>query len=321
MFKEFSRVDSELRSTAILAKILFPPWLWIFRLRNFLQGRGKDVVPAGVIAEQRKVASSVGSHDIRVRIYRPENLPDDAPIVLYLHGGGYAMGNPEGYLFIMHAMMKKRAAIFVAPAYRLSVDAPYPAAIDDCYDTLLWVKENAAALGGRSDKIIVAGHSAGGGLTAAVSLRARDRGEVNIAYQMPIYPMIDDRMNLPSATNNTAPVWNSKANKLGWDLYLSDLHAQSAEVPYDAAPARAHDYSNLPPTATFIGTLDPFLDETRAYVENLREAGVAVEYQEFEGGFHGFELIRPKAKVSLAATSFFLDAFAKGVDTFVSAQK
>ena len=319
-FKEWSRIDPELKSSALLAKLLFHHSRNYFKLRVAMEARSKTEIPSWLGVEEVLIPSLEGDHSIRTPIYRPHKLPENAPIVLYLHGGGYALGTPERFLFAMAALMKVRPAIFVAPAYRRSLDAPYPAAIDDCYDALLWVKQNAERIGGRSDQIIVAGHSAGGGLTAAVSLRARDRGDVNIAYQFPIYPMIDDRMSLPSAVGNTAPVWNSKANKLGWDLYLKDLLVKGDEIPYDAAPARATDYSGLPPTATFIGDLDPFLDETREYVENLRAAGVSAKYAEFQGGFHGFELIKPKSKIGSDANSFLFDCFSDAVDNYFAEQ-
>ena len=91
---------------------------------------------------------------------------------------------------------------------------------------------------------------------------------------MPIYPMIDDRMESESARENDGPLWNSKMNALAWDYYLSDPKKRRQSIPYDAAPARAKDYANLPPTMTYVGELEPFRDETIAYVKNLRKAGV-----------------------------------------------
>jgi acetyl esterase/lipase len=209
--------------------------------------------------------------------------------------------------------------IVVAPDYRLSIEAPYPAALEDSYDALLWMKDHVKELGIRDDQLMVGGDSAGGGLTAALTLYARDKEEVAIAFQMPLYPMIDDRMTNESAKDNNAPLWNSKSNFNGWKLYLGDLFG-TPNVPYYAAPARAKDYSKLPPTATFVGDLEPFRDETIQYVENLREAGVKVDFNIYRGCYHAFDAVCPKAEVSKEATAFIINSFKHAVDHYFSEQ-
>lgn len=249
-------------------------------------------------------------------IYKDENanLDQPLPVVIYLHGGGYAIGLPEQAGDNIKRWTRHRSAIFVVPQYRRSLEAPYPAAIDDCYDTLLWVRDNIEQLGGDINNIGVMGHSAGGGLTAALSLRNRDRGDVKLAYQMPIYPMIDDRMTTASSQNTKLPVWSARINRIGWDLYLKDHYASGAEIPYDAAPARCADYSGLPPTFTFVGDQDPFLDETKTYVDDLRAAGVPVKSQVFKGSFHSSENFVPKAAISRETNAFLIDAFGEAID-------
>jgi acetyl esterase/lipase len=124
--------------------------------------------------------------------------------------------------------------------------------------------------------------------------------------------MIDHRMITASSRDNDAPLWGSKHNRLAWDLYLAGLAAD--RVPAYASPALETDYSGLPPTATFVGELDPFLDETTAYVEALRAAGVAVACRQYPGCFHGFDAIRPGARVSRAANDFLCEQFGLAVD-------
>jgi acetyl esterase/lipase len=162
------------------------------------------------------------------------------------------------------------------------------------------------------DGVITGGESAGGGLTAALSLLARDRGEVAIDFQMPLYPMIDDR-DTDSSRDNDAPVWDSTANRSAWRLYLGAL-AGEENVPAYAAPARAMDYRGLPPTFTFVGDLEPFHDETLAYVSRLEDAGVPVEFQVYRGAFHAFDGMAPKAEISRSATARLLSAYARAVD-------
>jgi acetyl esterase/lipase len=258
---------------------------------------------------------------LRIRTYRPKINKEKLPVLLYLHGGGYAIGSPETSTGQFKPFLKARDCVVIAPDYRKSLNAPYPAALDDSYDALVWIKENAEQLGIRTDQIMLGGHSAGGGLTAAVCLYARDKKEVNISFQMPIYPMIDDRMTNPSAVNNTMPVWGSKSNELGWRLYLKGLNEKGLEVPIYAAPSRAKDYSNLPPAATFVGDIEPFYDETCIYVKNMKKAGIPVKFEIYEGCYHGFDGVVPNSKASRSAIEFLSDSFAYAVDNYFAPQQ
>jgi acetyl esterase/lipase len=227
------------------------------------------------------------------------------------------IGTPESFLEAIEKFITTRPCVIVAPDYRKALEAPYPAAFNDCYDTLLWMKENAGNLGIIPQKFIVGGQSAGGGLTAAVTLKAADTGDVNIAFQLPIYPMIDDRQTTASASDSDAPVWNTKTNTLGWRLYLSDLKKKNELIPPYAAPARATDYTKLPPTITFVGDLEPFRDETIEYVENLKKAAVPVEFELFNGCVHGFEQVAPNAEISKIAWRFLLKAYSDFIDKYL----
>ena len=160
---------------------------------------------------------------LRVRVYRSLRPAEKAAGVLWMHGGGYAVGATEMDIGYIENLIASANCVIVSPDYTLSTEKPYPAALEDCYEALLWLKENAPALGIRDDQLFVGGLSAGGGLAVAVSLMARDKGDVNIAFMMPLYPMIDDMMDTESARNNNAPIWNSHSNKLGWNMYLRDF--------------------------------------------------------------------------------------------------
>jgi len=310
----FRSIDPELRLAGVAARAVFRPSEAFFRLARRVDRRmhGSDV--PGLECEQRWVDSLDEGVRVRVRTYRSPRRSSGSgvPGVLFLHGGGYAMGSPEQFASAYRMLLQTRDCVVVAPDYRKSLDAPYPAAVNDCYGSLRWLKENAAGLGVREDQLIVMGMSAGGGLTAAVSLMARDRGEVRIAHQFPLYPMIDHRMITESSRDNDAPVWGSRHNRVAWDLYLAGL--AGGDVPTYASPALETDYGGLPPTTTFVGELDPFLDETVAYVEALRAAGVPVELRRHPGCYHGFDMIRPGAKVSRDANQFLRDRFAFAVD-------
>ena len=313
-------IDPQLRTAGTLASLVLRPHLTGFRLANALMQLQKERPLKGVNNSTLLIPRSQENSHIRTRVYKPLQCDKALPVVLLLHGGGYAMGVPENDHALIACLMATRACVVVSPDYRLSLKHPYPAGLHDCYDTLLWIKNNLETLGGRPDQIIVAGQSAGGGLTAAISLLARDKGDVRIAFQMPLYPMLDDRQTTRSAVGNTMPVWNSKHNALGWELYLRDLKNQGQDVPVYAAPARETNYSNLPPTITFVGELDPFRDETIAYVNHLNAAGVPTIFKRFNGCFHAFEEVAKNATVSKAATTFLLESFAFAVDHYVAPQ-
>ena len=316
----YKMVDKQLRLRGYLLDLISFPTLKAFKRGRKFSQRFIGNQLKGFQNEEIWIPRTNEDSKIRVRIFKPLEINRKLPVLLYCHQGGYAITVPEMSFPQISAFLERRDCIIVAPDYRKSLEKPYPAALDDCYDTLLWIKDNIADLGGRDDQIMVGGHSAGGGLTAAVTLLARDRKVVNISFQMPICPMIDDRMITDSAKDNTAPVWNGKMTKLGWELYLKDLHEEGKEIPIYAAPARATDYSNLPPTATYVGDLEPFRDETIAYVNNLKAEGIRVEFKLFEKCYHGFDAIVPKADVSKAAVRFILDAFSYAIDNYFAKQ-
>lgn len=239
---------------------------------------------------------------LRLCIYRPLKPSGNKTGLLWMHGGGYALSLPEAEEFYYRKFVLGFGLTVVAPDYRLSIDAPYPAALDDCYSAICWMNEHADELGIDRDKIAVGGDSAGGGLTAALSIYARDKGEVPIAWQMPFYPMIDDRMITPSSQDNDAPVWDTASNTQAWKLYLGELYGTDNVPPY-AAPARLKDFHGLPPAFTFVGSIDPFRDETVTYMENLKAAGVPAEYKVFDGCFHAFDQMASKSSPAREAKS------------------
>lgn len=315
----YDTVDRELRWPArIMSLLLRSSAPATFRRMDKLQRRlmvGRK--PKDLLVREVWIPRRDGSQ-LRLVIYQSRAPAQRRPAVLWLHGGGYVLGVPEQDVATYRKMIAAGDCVIVAPDYRIAPDAPYPAALEDAYDALLWLKAHAVELGARADQIGVAGMSAGGGLTAALTLYARDRGEVKIAFQIPLYPMIDDRMSSASAIDNHAPIWDSAKNRTAWQLYLGALHGK--DVPAYAAAARATDYRGLPPTCTFVGDVEPFRDETVAYVENLKAAGVPVAFELYQGAYHGFDVIASKAAISQRATAFWIDWFAQATQRCFAAQ-
>lgn len=291
---------------------------WGVRLFNLGAAALKGSNRKGMQGETHQVPSrSTPGHQIRVRVFRPAGVSGPLPAMLYLHGGGYMVGVPEQNVAFYEGILQRRDVAIVAPAYRLSVKHPFPAGFDDCYDTLLWMKENAAALSIASDPYIIAGHSAGGGMTAALTLKARDTQEVKVAFQMPIYPMIDHRQATASSRMLGAPVWDATNNAFGWQHYLKGLAGQ--DIPAYASPALNQDYHGFPPTISLVADLEPFRDETTAYLEALEAAGVPTQFKLFHGAFHAFDTFAANTSLGRAANQFQWDAFAAYYDRYVMA--
>ena len=267
--------------------------------------------------EKRKIPS-IG-RDIKILIFRPtvaKKAPAQTPGILWIHGGGYATGMAEmAYFSRPLALVKKYGAVVVCVSYRLSIESPYPAALEDCHSALCWLKEHAAELGINDSQIMVGGESAGGGLTAALCMYARDKSSVNIAYQMPLYPMLDDR-DTESSRDNHAPIWNTKRNHTAWKLYLKGL----TDIPPYAAPARQTDYTDLPPTYTFVGDIEPFYCETLTYIENLKAAGVEASVDVYPNWFHAYDMFFPFKAVAKQAIAKFEEQFCYAAEHYFAPQ-
>lgn len=268
-----------------------------------------------------RVTIPVRNHKIRLLILRPAEKPDrPVPGVLWIHGGGYQHGSPrEVFATRALSLVVRFGAVLVAPDYRLSRKHPYPAALHDCYASLLYLRDHAEELGVRDDQIMVGGESAGGGMTAALCMLAHDRGEVSIAYQMPIYPMLDDR-DTDSSRDNHAVNWNTKRNHKAWKRYLRDAYGTDIVSCY-AAPARRENFEGLPPCYTYVGDIEPFYCETVDYVRRLREAGVEAEVDVYPGWFHAYDVFFPAKKEVREAIRRFEDHFAYAAAHYSAPQK
>lgn len=240
-------------------------------------------------------------------ILRNRNMQSVSAGLLWIHGGGYITGMKEMvYSSRAFDLVRKYGITVLAPDYRLAWTEPYPAALDDCMAALLYMKEHAPELGIRSDQIMVGGESAGGGLCAAVCLKARDEGSVRIAYQMPLYPMIDCR-DTETSKDNHGRVWNTKRNHFGWNMYLKNTGRSN--IPVYASAALCQDYHGLPPAYSFVGDGEPFLQETKDYIRHLQEAGIPAEMDIWHSDMHAFDMLKPKLEISRQAAARFEEHF------------
>jgi acetyl esterase/lipase len=230
------------------------------------------------------------------------------PCVLSIHGGGYVLGEHTMDDERNRAWVTGLGCVTAAVRYRLAPEHPYPAALDDCWAALGWVHEHADELSIDPARTGIAGLSAGGGLAAALALRARERGGRPIAFQLLDSPMLDDRQATPSSRADWLVIWNRTSNQFGWRSYLGGLYGTD-HIPDEAAPARATDLGGLPPALVQVGGADGFRDEDIDYATRLSQAGVPTELHVYPGAPHGFTVFAeaPTTLQAIADASRWLE--------------
>ncbi|MDX6214612.1 MAG: hypothetical protein QOG99_196 [Frankiales bacterium] len=252
--------------------------------------------------EERVIPGPAGAPDLRVVVCTPTTTADQPrPLLYWLHPGGMIIGNARTNLDMMLDLAEPAGLVVVSVDYRLAPENPHPAPVEDCYAGLLWAAGRSDELGVDSQRIIVAGGSAGGGLAAAIAMMARDRGGPRLRAQMLLSPMLDDRNNTPSSLQmQGVDIWDHRMNALGWKALLGQDAGSEHVSPY-ASPARAIDVSNLPPCFIDVGSAETFRDEAVQYASRLWQSGGNAELHVWAGGFHGFERAVPDAAISRAA--------------------
>jgi acetyl esterase/lipase len=239
-----------------------------------------------VLRQDQLVPGPAGEPAVSLRVHRPVNGAGALPCVYWMHGGGYVLGTNALEDARFDRWCQLLGCVGVSVEYRLAPETAYPGPLEDCYAGLKWVYDNAAELGVDPARLGIGGGSAGGGLAAGLALLARDRAEVPLAFQLLIYPMIDDRMVTPSSRWDV-PVWPPAANQFGWSAYLGPRFG--GDVPVYAAAARATELAGLPPALMIVGALDGFVDEDVDYAVRLNRSGVSTELHLYPGAPHGFD--------------------------------
>ena len=240
--------------------------------------------------------------DLPIRSYRPYGAGERPPVVVYLHGGGWTIGDLQTHDEPCRALAAGTGAVVVSVDYRLAPEHPFPAAVDDAYAAACFVAGNAEDLGVDADRLVVAGDSAGGNLAAVVSLLARDRSGPTIALQVLIYPAVDfdfDSGRWPSLEEN-ATGYFLHLETMRW---FADCYGGTGLLAGDpsAAPIRATDHSGLPPVHVSVAGFDPLRDEGLGYAEALAGAGVPVTLCRHDAQVHGYWHFAPSVESSGAA--------------------
>ncbi len=289
MARDLAHIHPDLHSVAQKFP-RFPVNRWTVPLTQLLMGiMPLPQPPDDVQICEEAVQREGSSHPVRVWVYKPLGLTAPAPALLWLHGGGLVIGNARMNDSQLVKFVQALGIVVVSVDYRLAPTHPYPAAIDDCYTALKWLHDRAAVLGVDPTRLAVGGASAGGGLAAALAQMAHDRGEVGVAFQLLVYPMLDDRSALRrDVAHSETLTWTPQQNRFGWESYLRQPAGQVETPPY-AVPGRREDLTGLPPAWIGVGSLDLFYEENVAYADRLRRCGVDCELVVVDGAFHGFD--------------------------------
>ncbi|WFO87871.1 alpha/beta hydrolase [Bacillus velezensis] len=240
------------------------------------------------------------SGQVSVRIMRPQNAPAHLPVIVYIHGAGWVFGNEHTHDRLIRELAVGAQAAIVFPNYTLSPEAKYPTAIEEIYAVVKWAAENGRENGMIPESLTIAGDSVGGNMTAAVTLMAKARGDLNIRQQLLFYPVTDASFDTESYQQFATGYFLRKdAMMWFWDQYTTNSN-ERAEITASPLRATAEQLQGLPPALIITAEADVLRDEGEAYANKLREAGVPVTAVRFQGIIHDFVMLNALAKTEAA---------------------
>lgn len=279
-----------------------------------LQAAPVDKLP--VDEEWITVSASVG--DVRVRIVKPQGATGPLPVVLYMHGGGWVLGNAATHDRLVRELAVGARAAVAFVEYTASPEAHYPVAIEQGYATAQWIKREGASKGLDAGRMAVAGDSVGGNMTAALALMAKERGDVTFVQQSMYYPVTDAAMDTRSYEQfDTGYYLSRKAMEWFWDAYTTDP-AQREEITASPNRASTEQLDGLPPALLIVDEADVLRDEGEAYAAKLRAAGVPVTTVRYDGAVHDFMMLNSLSRTRATraavdqAVSLLRDALGTG---------
>ena len=254
----------------------------------------REVEPVARISG-RTVQTTRG--DIRVRVYSSADSP--LPGLIYLHGGGWVVGDLDGPDAFCRVLANRAMCAVVSVDYPLAPEQKFPAALEASYEVTRWVHEHAAEIGVDPDRIAVGGESAGGNIAAAIAHVARDRGGPVLGLQLLLMPVLDHAFDTMSYLENANGYGLTRAEMMWWWRQYLEGDADGAR-PY-ASPLRATDLRGLPPALIVTAEFDPLRDEGAAYATRLAAAGVPVDHRDYRGAIHGFLSMASEVEIARQA--------------------
>ena len=256
--------------------------------RLYRDTRGALTPDPPAVESVQLLLASAPAGPVPVRAYRPKGAGKDEilPALIYFHGGGWVIGDLDTHDVVCRTLANgARCAVF-SVEYRKAPEAPFPAAVEDCFASLNFISKNSNSLKINSTQLAVGGDSAGGNLATVSSLLARDAGRPAISFQLLIYPGTDQRMGHASIDRNGE---GYLLTRKGMNYFRGHYLPRKEDwLDWRASPALAKSLAGLPPAFVLTAGFDPLLDEGRAYAERLKKEGVATEYREYSGMVHGF---------------------------------
>jgi acetyl esterase/lipase len=312
-------VDPELKPILQASLKQSPRLVWSEKTLNDIRQRSASSTRPPLAQPtffERTIPGAAGAPDVHIVVIGVVKDAPPRPAVLHIHGGGYIVGSAAEDIASLQQLSAAHGCAVVSVDYRLAPETRFPGSLEDNYAAVRWLHANAVELGVDRHRIALLGISAGGGHVAALAIAARDRGEVPIAMQVMLYPMLDDRTG---STRAVPPhlgvyVWDAAANRFGWSSLLG-VAAGADSVPHGAVPARVKNLRGLPPAFIGVGSIDLFVEEDIEYSQRLIEAGVPTELFIAPGGYHGFDIIVPEARISKRFKAAWNDALHRGLNT------
>jgi acetyl esterase/lipase len=267
--------------------------------------------------DEEWITVPAGVGDVRVRILKPLDARGPLPVILFMHGGGWILGNAGTHDRLVRelAVGARAAAVFVE--YTPSPEAHYPVAIEQGYATAQWLTRDGASKGLDATRMAIAGDSVGGDMTAALTLMAKQRGDVTFVHQSMYYPVTDAGMDTTSYHQRAeGPYLTAKAMEWFWDAYTQDP-AQRDEITASPLRANADELAGLPPAFLIVDEFDPLRDEGEAYAAKLREAGVPITTVRYDGILHDFMMLDAvrDTEAAKAATAQAIDVLRHALGT------
>lgn len=245
--------------------------------------------PQNIEIDSRQI-KGFENQEIEILVIKPRNIQGKAPCLVYCHGGGFFIEAAQVHKKMMFEYAEKANCIIVFPHYRVSLNNPFPTSLEDCYAAIKWTNDNAAMLGIDKNKIAIGGDSAGGNLAACVAQMALDRQEINLCFQLLVYPVCDHTLSTVSMqVFQDTPLWNAPSSKLMWDVYLKGKEINN--LPKYVSPLQRTDLNGLPPTYLETAEFDCLRDEGLLYAQKLKDSNVQVELNQTKGTIHAYDII------------------------------
>ena len=296
-------VDPELRPAARQIQQMFGA-IESLSEESLPQMRSRSALQQPPLADvpwsEKKIAGAKGDPEVTIYVVNAKPGASRGGI-LHTHGGGYVLGAAKGEIDSLQVLAVELDCAIVSVEYRLAPETRYSGSIEDNYAGLRFLHDHADELGVDRSRLAVMGESAGGGHAALLAIAARDRGEVPLAFQCLVYPMLDDRTGSSRPVPETVGtlLWTAASNQFGWRSFLG-VEPGGANVPAKGVPARVEKLEGLPPAFIGVGSIDLFVDEDIDYARRLIAANVPAELLVVPGAFHGFDAVAAKTATARA---------------------